>query len=165
MFFRVFSVFFVFIYLLVCFIISIIDVWQEFEFKKSSMKDVLVVGMVFNFINWFLFEIGFIVVLIEYGIKVIVSYIVIGDVYFIQEVVEKYLVSYFYDYIIVMFLGVVDVEMDYVLEFVCFYYIGLYYFYWGLYWGVGNIVIMICEVYIDIQINVILIIFIFDFED
>ena len=165
MLFRVLSVFFALTYLSACSTTSITDAWQEPEFKKSSMKDVLVVGMASNPTNRLLFETGFVAALTEHGIKATASYTAIGDAYPTQEAVEKYLASHPHDYIIVTSLGAVDVETDYVPESVRSYYTGPYYPYWGSYWGAGNTVTMTREAYTDTQTNVTLTTSIFDFED
>ncbi|RLT96841.1 hypothetical protein [Ketobacter sp.] len=132
------------------------DTWQEPEFHRSDMKNVLVVAVASNTTNRFLFETGFINALVQHGINATASFTVLGDEMPTKEGVQAHLDKTQYDHIIVTALGGVDIETDYVPERVRSYYTGPYYPHWGGYWGGGNTVTMTREAYTDTQTNVLL---------
>lgn len=165
MFLRTVSLLFLFSFLSACSTTSILDSWQEPEFKRSDMHKVLIVAVASNTTNRVLFETGFMAALQKHGIEATPSYTAIGDAYPTREAVEKYLQDEPHDHIIVTSVGDVDVQTDRVPESVYTYYTGPYYPYWGSYWGAGNTVTMTRESYTDVQTNVVLTTSIFDYED
>jgi len=147
-----------------CSTTQLTDSWQEPAFHRSDMQQVLVVAKASNTSNRFLFETGFINALSEYGIKAHASFTVIGDQYPTREAVEKELKTHAYDHIIVVSLGGIDIEKDYVPARTDVVYVGPYYGNWyGSWnsWG-GNTVTMTREAYVDTQANVILTTSIYD---
>ena len=142
-----------------CSTTKLVDHWQSPEFKASTMQDVLVVAVASNTTNRFLFETSFVEALTQRGISCTASYTAIGDALPTKESVEAYLKKSHHDHIVVVGLGGVDIETDYVPESVRTYYTGPYYGTWGSYWGGywgGNTVTMTREAYVDTQTNVIL---------
>lgn len=134
------------------------DTWQDPEFHRSDMQDVLVVAVASNTTNRFLFETGYINALTEQGITATASFTVIGDEYPTLEAVESQLDKHSYDHIIVVSLGSIDIEKDYVAPQASILYVGPYYGHWSGYWGGmgGSAVTLTRQGYVDTQTNVIL---------
>lgn len=148
-----------------CSTTKMVDHWQSPEFKPDTVENALVVAVTSNTSNRLLFEISFIDALSKKGINATASYTTLGDEMPTKENVQAYLDTHKHDYIIVVAVGSVDIETDYVPESVRSYYTGYagpYYGTWGGYWGGGNTVTMTREAYVDTQTNVILTTSIYD---
>ncbi len=132
------------------------DTWQEPEFKRASMKDVLVVAVDSNVSNRTLFETQFVAELERNNIKATASFAELGTELPSKESVKAYLEKSKHDHIIVTALSNIDIETDYVPASVQTYYTGPYYPYYGAYWNSGSTVTMTRDAYVDTQTNVIL---------
>ena len=147
------------IFLSGCTTTKLVDHWQDADFKRGSLDNVLIVAVTSNTTYRFLFETELERRMTKAGLNGVTSLSAMGDKYPEKEAVEKYIAANNIDYVMATRLSSVQEVKERVPTVVSNFYTGPYYPTYGSYYGGTTIV---RGGYTDTQTTVVLVVTIYD---
>jgi hypothetical protein len=144
-----------------CSTTKLVEHWQDENFSRGDLDDVLVAAITANVTNRLLFEAEFERILERDGVKGLTSVQAFGEVLPEREQVEAWIKTHDIAYVVATRLENVTVDKQYVPPQIRTYYTGPYYPSLGNYWG-GDVITFTKEGFTDERRTVMLVTTIFD---
>lgn len=139
-----------------------LDHWQAESFSRDQLDNILIIAVISNNTQRFLFESELELRAKKSGLSSTTSLSALGDSLPKKEEVEAYIKDHNIDYVVATKISNTETEKDYVPERVRTYYIGPYYPSYGHYYDDHNTITTVRDPYVDIRTTYILVTTIFD---
>ncbi len=144
---------------------KLVDHWQDENFSRNELNNVLIVAVTNNSTYRFLFETEIERRILKSGLNGITSLRALGDKFPKKEAVLAYVEKNDIDYVMVTSVADVETVTERVPESVRTYYTGPYYSSIGYYYGgMSDSITMVRESYTDTRTTIVLVTTIFDIK-